>query len=125
MQEAVSSHRQEGLKVLVRVKGQGNDGQPLGPWPLDIEQRSMKEVRTPCSVKSYQARPHVQNSGTASTDCFQAAVFVCFNHQFAPVFVLFVEYVDETSVSRSSSVVPERHRMLLCKGKEISCLLVL
>ena len=44
MQEPVSSHRQEGLKVLVRVEGQGSEGQPLGPWALDVEQRSMEEV---------------------------------------------------------------------------------
>lgn len=44
MQAQVSSRRQEGLKVLVRVEGQGNSGQPLGPWALDVEQRSMEEV---------------------------------------------------------------------------------
>lgn len=43
-QEPISSHRQEGLKVLVRVEGQGREGQPLGPWPLDVEQRTMEEV---------------------------------------------------------------------------------
>lgn len=44
MQEPVRSHRQEGLKVLVRVEAQGSAGQPLGPWSLDVEQRSMEEV---------------------------------------------------------------------------------
>ncbi len=47
VQEAVNSHRQAGLKVLVRLQGQGSDGQPLGPWALDVEQKSMKEVSTP------------------------------------------------------------------------------
>ena len=49
MQEPACSHRQEGLKVLVRVEGQGSEGQPLGPWPLDVEQRTMEEV---CSLHS-------------------------------------------------------------------------
>lgn len=44
MQEPVRSHRQEGLKLLVRLEGQGSEGQPLGPWALDVEQRSMEEV---------------------------------------------------------------------------------
>lgn len=48
MQEPVSSHRQAGLKVLVRVEGQGREGQPLGPWPLDVEQRTMEEVYSLC-----------------------------------------------------------------------------
>ena len=49
MQEPASSHRQEGLKVLVKVEGQGSEGQPLGPWPLDVEQRTMEEVCSLCS----------------------------------------------------------------------------
>ncbi len=44
MQEEVRSHRQAGLKVLVRLQGQGAGEQPLGPWALDMEQKSMKEV---------------------------------------------------------------------------------
>ena len=51
MQEPASSHRQEGLKVLVRVEGQGSKGQPLGPWPLDVEQRTMEEVYSLCILK--------------------------------------------------------------------------
>ena len=35
--------------MLVRVEGQGSEGQPLGPWPLDVEQRTMEEV---CSLRS-------------------------------------------------------------------------
>lgn len=44
LQDPVRSHRQAGLKVLVRLQGQGSQGQPLGPWALDVEQKSMKEV---------------------------------------------------------------------------------
>ncbi len=44
MQEEARSHRQAGLKVLVRLQGQGASDQPLGPWALDMEQKSMKEV---------------------------------------------------------------------------------
>jgi len=48
-EEGVRSHRQAGLKVLVRLQGQGNNDQPLGPWALDMEQKSMKEVTSsPC-----------------------------------------------------------------------------
>ncbi|KAL0051145.1 hypothetical protein WJX82_002690 [Trebouxia sp. C0006] len=43
--EEVRSHRQAGLKVLVRLQGQGAGEQPLGPWALDMEQKSMKEVQ--------------------------------------------------------------------------------
>ncbi|DBA81627.1 TPA: hypothetical protein ACH3X1_007382 [Trebouxia sp. C0004] len=43
--EEVRSHRQAGLKVLVRLQGQGASDQPLGPWALDMEQKSMKEVQ--------------------------------------------------------------------------------
>ena len=44
LQEEVRSYRQAGLKVLVRLQGQGAGEQPLGPWALDMEQKSMKEV---------------------------------------------------------------------------------
>ena len=44
LQEEVRSHRQAGLKVLVKLQGQGAGEQPLGPWALDMEQKSMKEV---------------------------------------------------------------------------------
>ena len=44
LQEEVRSHRQAGLKVLVKLQGQGAEEQPLGPWALDMEQKSMKEV---------------------------------------------------------------------------------
>ena len=83
MQEAVSSHRQEGLKVLVRVKGQGKDGQPLGPWPLDIERKSMKEVRFPCSVRSCKATT-CTNFWHCAAQC-QFAVLKCVYHGFATV----------------------------------------
>ena len=44
MQEEIRSHRQAGLKALVRLQGQGAGEQPLGPWALDMEQKTMKEV---------------------------------------------------------------------------------
>ncbi len=54
LQEEVRSHRQAGLKVLVRLQGQGAGEQPLGPWALDIEQKSMKEVT---SALCYNIQP--------------------------------------------------------------------
>lgn len=63
MQEPVRSHRQEGLKVLVRMEAQGSAGQPLGPWSLDVEQRSMEEVgRLPANTE-IQHNP-LQNTNT-------------------------------------------------------------
>ena len=56
MQEPAGSHQQAGLKVLVRVEGQGSEGQPLGPWPLDVEQRTMEEV---CSLRSDIMAPDI------------------------------------------------------------------
>ncbi|KAA6426828.1 MAG: Vacuolar sorting-associated [Trebouxia sp. A1-2] len=43
--EEARSHRQAGLKVLVRLQGQDASDQPLGPWALDMEQKSLKEVQ--------------------------------------------------------------------------------
>ncbi len=54
LQEEVRSHRQAGLKVLVRLQGQGAGEQPLGPWALDMEQKSMKEVT---SALCYNIQP--------------------------------------------------------------------
>ena len=48
LQEKSNSHRQAGLKVLVKLQGQDVQGQPLGPWALDVEQRSMKEASITC-----------------------------------------------------------------------------
>lgn len=43
-QQGVICHRQAGLKVLVRLQGQGSNEQPLGSWGLDQEQHISKEV---------------------------------------------------------------------------------
>ena len=43
-QQGVICHRQAGLKVVVRLQGQGSNEQPLGSWGLDQEQHISKEV---------------------------------------------------------------------------------
>ena len=49
-QQGVICHRQAGLKVVVRLQGQGSNEQPLGSWGLDQEQHISKEVQQPCHV---------------------------------------------------------------------------